>query len=153
MGFLIIWVYRECDMEFMTVAESHHWPRVWQMCPDGGLSCCTSCYFEYDIYVALVKHFTTRAFPPPLTLSHNPIIIRRKCQLIFCTTKDMNKENHGTQNFVSMREVSWLLWLHQGAVLSSGAHQWAVVLQGRPRRGSGGWGMSLEYRKKPTLDN
>lgn len=60
----------------------------------------------YDIYVAPVKHFTVAAFFFSLTLSHNPIIIRGKCQLIFCITKNMNKENCVTQNFLCGREKS-----------------------------------------------
>lgn len=65
------------------------------------LICTASCaVFLYDIYRAPVKHFTMTAFFFLLMLSHNPIIIRRKCQLIFCITKNMNKENCVIQSFL-----------------------------------------------------
>lgn len=51
-----------------------------------------------DIYVAPAKHFTATAFFS-CTSSHNPIIIRSKCQLIFCISKERNKENCVIQNF------------------------------------------------------
>lgn len=85
-----------------------------------------------------------------LTLSHNPIIIRRKCQLIFCITMNMNKENCVTRNFLCGREKS----NHSHDFISGAVHSFRAKLviyltsestkERRNRECNGGWAVELE---------
>lgn len=118
---LIIPVYYECDIKPTTVAEYHPWPRMWAMC--SLLSCVLFVCMTFTWYQWSISLFS-------LTLSHNPIMIRGKCQLIFCITKNMNKENCVTQNFLCGREKS----NHSHDFISGAVHSfrgswWGLPLQ------------------------
>lgn len=64
------------------------------------LYCFMCCFFVWHLWSTSKAFYHDSIFFFLLMLSHNPIIIRRKCQLIFCITKNMNKENCVIQSFL-----------------------------------------------------